>query len=863
MARAIKEILCISHSHLDVGFTHPQSMLLNLQEDYIDQALELCERTADYPEPARFRWTCEASLPVERWLQTAAPEQVAWFRRLVQEGRISITALPMHTTPNATTSQAVEVLQRLDALRAATGSAVTCAISHDVNGQPWTLAPLLLDAGVDFYLTGVNIHMGGVPLPRPRAFYWQTPDGRALPSFAGEHYSLFSQFFFTNENSTEKMHQGVQDYVQRIAATTDWDYDFLVLTATNPPLYDNNNPDWNLPDLIARYNAEGHEQTIRFATPEMLWERIRAAGLDRLQTYRGDWTDYWNFGSGSTARETAINRRAGRLLQISDTLAALTVGDTARDKAVRARAYHHARLFDEHTWDAAESVKQPDREECTAQLITKKSYAYAAADNAAYLLSRQVERLAGNPPQSERLAGVVLANPHPFPVWQEVRVPPAYLQAGRTIAAQRAKDMLPYDRTGREEQALGWAQVPPYSVKTVPFAALQPETAVPVRQGDTLQTPFYTVRLEEGSGRIRQITHRETGRELLDETSPWGFFEPVRERVDGTKAPVDRRTIFPRDVDLGNRSISQWVTDWPAVYRGIDEISGAETVCENGNLILTYTLRAFDWTACRQRIIFSVKHDRIRLELDFVKPEDTEPQAVYCALPLKLSAGWQCMFDTADTFVRLDDDQLPTVCRDWVTVDKTVSVFDAGGGVTLACPDAPLVQVGGFGFGRERHRIPRQENPLLLAWLMNNYWDVNFAPSQSGRHILCYELSAFSRFTPQAAYRAGVLAAGGCVQGCAEQADEPAVDTWLTCDSTAAYPVLIRPRADGRVLIGIKNFEDVPARVTLTDPTGQIRAAAVTDLQGHVRQPLLLENGGFTVSLQPNALLFVTVERGK
>ena len=48
--------------------------------------------TDDWPDDARFRWTCEAAWPVREFLRTRPREQVERFLERVDEGRIEVAA---------------------------------------------------------------------------------------------------------------------------------------------------------------------------------------------------------------------------------------------------------------------------------------------------------------------------------------------------------------------------------------------------------------------------------------------------------------------------------------------------------------------------------------------------------------------------------------------------------------------------------------------------------------------------------------------------------------------------------------------------------------------------------------------------
>lgn len=870
----IREILLLHHTHTDIGYTHDQPIVWELNRQFIDDMLDAIDRTGDWEAGSRPIWTCEVTQTLRHWLRNTTPDNIGRFQQAVSAGRLSGCALPYNFTPMVGMAEFIRALARLPELRRTLGLKFNVALNHDINGLPWTMVPLLLDAGVELLIMGVNVHFGAFPLERPLFFKWIGPDGRGLVALNGEHYGMFQRYARLSENSLEAMAAGIAHYEQKLARQN-YPHDFAYLSLTHSSFWDNNPPYPAAFELIRRWNAEGRTPHLRFVTPDDLLARAKAMALPE---YGGDWTDYWNFGAGSSAHETRLAHAARNALLAADVLSLQC--SPAREGAiaqVTRDAYEALALWDEHTWGNYASVSDPDRDSVVAGWYLKAYSAYRAHALARYALTEQLETLAGNPRHAQQVEGVLICNPTPFDRSDYVYLPRDLVE-GRydhlSSTAHRFSEASASENTlnlaGAEappSSALyGPIAVPAYGYVRLPLAALAlPDTAALkarvalLAEDGLIESPTHRLGFNPATGAIHSLFDLRTSREFADAASAWPMLGLIHETVAGPMNTPNKGREALLNLDYGEFQATSFVADWPA-QRTLEQTVSVRMLRQGHRIGLEVRSYLPGAAEIVKRIWLYAHTDAIAIDLTLRKADVWAPEAIYLALPLDLPA-WDAVFDTMGTPTHLDIEQLPGSCRDWVTVSGYVDVHDINGGVTLACPDMPLASVGTFGFGRRQLSIDRGGRPLLLAWLLNNYWTTNFRVSQPGFLRFHYELATHSGFNAVNAARVAAFARGPLLAHPAVAASRAETGTLLAVDG-AAVVIAAAERLEDGARVWLQNLTDVPRDATVRLTQSGILSAARCDTLGREGAALVVDNGAVTAHVPARGVMGLRLRKG-
>lgn len=714
----------VQHTHTDIGYTRSQMEILAEHLRYIDYALDYCDATDDYPEYAKFRWTCEIAWAVSEYLKCRPAEQIDRLKKRVKQGRIELATMYLNFDELPDEQTLAASLYPIKQFREQ-GMRAEVAMQDDVNGIGWCFSEYFADAGVKYVNMGTHGHRALICFDKPTVFWWESPSGKKVLTYRAEHYNQ-GNFFGIHTDDFEQFEERVLTYLDQMQAKN---YPFDVLAAQHSGYFtDNAPPSTKSCEMLKKWNAKYEWPKLRTAVASELFKEVETRYADKIQTIRGAWPDWWTDGFASGAREAAVSRLTHSDVianQAGLSFAKMLGAKLPADVGEQIDEINKALLFyDEHTFGHSESVRNPYGLETWEQRSLKQSYAWEAYRRSGLLGEVTLGLLQAFVPKAEVPSVVVFNTLN----WSYSGIAKAYIDhqilprdkafeivdaTGRVIPSQAGEsrsDGTYWSLYVNEVPALGYAQ---YYIRvkdaprpSTPSATVLTETRV--------ENPWYAIDFNLRKGTISGLFDKELGKALLAPQASWEFGEFIYELID-SRHPMEQYRA-------------------PQFLRRRPEKMRFEAY-EKGAIWDTYRFRG-ETEAGRDAdnlmVEFRVYQVEKKIEVVYRlrKKAVTDPEAVYIAFPFEV-AGGKIHLDVPGGTIEAGVDQIPGSSNDWYTVQNFATARGTASQVILGSPAIPLMQFGAINTGRyQAGAVP--QSTQMYSWPMNNYWVTNFNADQRG-----------------------------------------------------------------------------------------------------------------------------------
>lgn len=722
----------VQHSHTDIGYTRSQTEILAEHLRYIDYALDYCDATDSYPENAKFRWTCEASWPVDEYLKCRPEGQVERLKQRIKEGRIEVTGMYYNFDELPDEQILAASVQAVGRIKAK-GIPVTTAIQDDVNGIGWCLNDYFNQLGVKYLNMGTHGHRALICFDIPTMFWWESPSGKRMLTFRAEHYMTGNTVLEMQTGDLDKFKNNLFNYLISLDAKK-YPFDEMAIQHSGY-LTDNSPPSTIASDLVKQWNELFEWPQLQTAITEIFFRNMEKEHSSEFPVIRGAWPDWWTDGFGASAREVATTRQASA--NLSANVAGLSMAAVNGIKLPveideRINLAKNALLFyNEHTTGYSESVREPFSKSTMEQRALKESYAWEANRRTASI-GEEVMGLLQSRFSRENEPSLLVFNTLNWKrsglvtVYVDHQIVPRgkmagiFDQSGTRMAAQPLES-----RSDGTYWAVWVDEIPAFGYKKFIIRPVDQEMAFPDPVAvQTIENKWYKIAIDPQKGVIVSWFDKELGKELLDSGSAYKMGEFILEQL-GNRSQMESKRLddfkrTPLDTIWFDSMLKGEI--WSSLkFYG----ESATTINPKG---YTFEIRLFN------------TDKRVDLACSMVKKSIVEPESFYIAFPFHLDEG-KHFTEVQGGVIETGKDQIKGSSNDWYTVQNFTAVRNPVSQIVIGSAEVPLWQYGAINTGRyQAGALPQTTN--LFSWPMNNYWVTNFNAEQRGGHTWTYYLTS-------------------------------------------------------------------------------------------------------------------------
>ncbi|MGZ4388453.1 MAG: glycoside hydrolase family 38 N-terminal domain-containing protein [Gaiellaceae bacterium] len=792
------------HAHTDIGYTHRQWEVAERLARNIDAALA-----------TGAAYHLDSAWALETWLETREPADLSG----IAVSGIYVDLL----TQTAALEDLVRNGAAAKALLDRAGLATDFVSIVDVASLSGSLPAILEGSGLPYLVHASNQDRGPFRvnggLHRLSPYWWEgTAGGRVLVWLAKMYCEL--RKVCGSPPVPDSAARGLDLWLAEYERD-DYLPDSVLLYGQEA---DNTDLDPQPAEFVRRWNEEFEWPRLVPSDVSAFFREVEPLG-ERLPTVRGDGGAYWEDGVGSAATLTALARQAQADLPAAERLEALAVLHAPGRRYPAEQfdeAWRQLLLWDEHTWGAFLSAREPDALLQRDQWAVKEQFGRDAAGWATRLLHTAASRhaLQWNTDGRE----VVVHNPHS---WTVSGTAVAEIEAGESLDAPTRV----LAAGGSQQTVELWVDaLPGLSSRRFPLGPASDDSSQARGSETVLENEHYRLVLDPERGCLRSLVDRALGRELVDADAPWGFGQLVQALGgEGTRLVSNQADLPEAEIRLETGFELRELRSERFGHGASVTLAGAD--------------RELEWTLLdRAR--------RVDLRVTWRKPERRRQEAAYVAFPAALP-GAAVLSDSQLGWVEWGADDLPGACQEWLPLQTGILLRGEGCDLHLCSPDVPLFCVGDVVRGRWPVRKD-QRGGRILSYVANNYWHTNYRASQGGELTFRYRLTSSAAIDPAAAYRAGWEARRGLYGQRISIQDfrAPAAPQQPLASVEPEHVVLttLKGTANGFVA-RFQEIAGAPARARLAIPGRAVTEAWRTDLLERDLEPLPVEDGAVAVDV--------------
>ncbi len=788
-------IYVVHHSHTDIGYTQRQDKIIRYHYNFIQQAIDILDKVhhGEISGANGFRWQCENYWQVENFYTMATDQEIASFEKYVKSGEIGLSGNYLNMTELVDEISMGAAFDAMYSYGREKGFSITSGMSADINGFSWGYCDLLADHGIENFFSCLHPHHGMFPLYKKQMpFYWEGPKGGKVLMWNGEHYHFGNELFLgsyagnsymvldeynlpfhgnmlfqknredTLKNELEIGSKRIIRYLENLESEG-YNLDFVPIMVSGS-LTDNSFPSEGVAQRINALNTHfAGEISFYMVTLDEFFHHVQSECHD-IPTYRGDWTDWWADGVGSTPEAVKICREAQRKLKICHTL---DPEHTLANPQLLKDAQKNIVMYSEHTWGYSSSVSEPWNTFVSSLDLKKTAYAtnantqvhsyydeMLAKKGECGISYQRSQRFKVINPQNlpmkqkstlcvegwEYLSGVRFCEYTPFEVVdaKSHRVIPH--QMVRTPRAFEIEVVLSLGPLEEREVYLRLCDPSCYTIQNHPHIGA--DRVVDVLQPDEyeissrkMETDHFIITFDQVEG-IVSIIDKQDGSDLVKESAGVTPFNGVYEVTipkDGDRMNVRR--------EMGRNRKS------PATQRDVGTLTDIRIVADGdvyATVQLEYQLEGTEMYRVLLKVYKTIP--QIDAVIQIHKTSTWNPENLYISLPFGVDQG-ETYIDKTGCVLRPGIDQLPGSCKEFYLLQNGVVHTSNKKQLLLAIKDAPLVVFGDL----ESHPIELcsgedhafNQEPVY-SWVMNNFWETNFKVNLGGFHEFAYSLRLLS-----------------------------------------------------------------------------------------------------------------------